>query len=45
MVFSEVILWLSVHVTSKHWADVITILKVFVESRLVPHYHLMFLLT
>ena len=30
------ILWLRVRVTSTHSADVITILRVFVESRLVP---------
>jgi len=36
MVLSEVILWLRVRVTSTHSADVITILRVFVESRLVP---------
>lgn len=45
MVLSEVILWLRGHVTLTHWADVITILKVCVDPRLVPHYLLMFLLT
>jgi hypothetical protein len=44
MVLSEVILWLRVRVTSTHSADVIIILKVFVESWLVPQYHPMHLL-
>ena len=34
MVLSEVISWLRVHVTSTHWADVITTLKISVEWRL-----------